>query len=70
MASQFFLGVERSFSGRPWRARLDAAGEARALALAQSGDCDELLARVASRTPASPSGDSRRTISSFDAVAR
>ncbi|THD45700.1 MAG: single-stranded-DNA-specific exonuclease RecJ [Bradyrhizobium sp.] len=46
MASQFFLGVERSFSGRPWRARLDAAGEARALALAQSGDCDELLARV------------------------
>jgi single-stranded-DNA-specific exonuclease len=44
--SGFFLGVERSFSGRPWRSRLDAAGEARALAIAQSGDCDELLARV------------------------
>ena len=46
MASQFFLGVERSFAGRPWRARLDAAGEARALAIAQTGGCDELLARV------------------------
>ena len=46
MASQFFLGVERSFAGRPWRARLDAAGEARALAIAQAGGCDELLARV------------------------
>ena len=46
MASQFFLGVERSFSGRPWRPRLDAAGEARALAMAQTGGCDELLARV------------------------
>ena len=44
--SGFFLGVERSFSGRPWRPRLDAAGEARALAIAQSAGCDELLARV------------------------
>jgi single-stranded-DNA-specific exonuclease len=44
--SGFFLGVEHSFSGRPWRPRLDAAGEARALAIAQSGGCDELLARV------------------------
>ena len=45
-AFPFFLGVERSFAGRPWRARLDAAGEARALAIAQTGGCDELLARV------------------------
>ena len=45
-SAPFFLGVERSFAGRPWRARLDAAGEARALAIAQAGDCDELVARV------------------------
>jgi single-stranded-DNA-specific exonuclease len=45
-ALPYFLGVERSFAGRPWRARLDAAGEARALAIAQAGGCDELLARV------------------------
>jgi len=45
-SAPYFLGVERSFAGRPWRARLDAAGEARALAMAQTGGCDELLARV------------------------
>ena len=42
----FFLGVERSLTGRPWRARLDAAGEARALAIAQVGGQSELMARV------------------------
>jgi len=42
----FFLGVERSLTGRPWRARLDAAGEARALAIAQTGGQNELMARV------------------------
>ena len=42
----FFLGVERSLTGRPWRARLDAAGEARALAVAQAGGQSELMARV------------------------
>jgi len=42
----FFLGVERSLTGRPWRARLDAAGEARALAIAQAGGQSELMARV------------------------
>ena len=42
----FFLGVERSLTGRPWRARLDAAGEARALAVAQTGGQSELMARV------------------------
>ena len=46
MQPEFFLGVERSFAGRPWRGRLDAAGEARALAIAQAGGCDDLLARV------------------------
>ncbi|RTL89024.1 MAG: single-stranded-DNA-specific exonuclease RecJ [Hyphomicrobiales bacterium] len=41
-----FLGVERSVLGRPWRARLDAAGEAAALALSQTHGLDDLLARV------------------------
>ena len=42
----FFLGVERSLTGRPWRARLDEAGEARALAIAQASGQSELMARV------------------------
>ena len=42
----FFLNVERSLTGRPWRARLDAAGEARALAIAQASGQSELMARV------------------------
>ena len=42
----FFLGVERSLTGRPWRARLDAAGEARALAIVQASGQSELMARV------------------------
>jgi single-stranded-DNA-specific exonuclease len=42
----FFLGVERSLTGRPWRSRLDAAGEALALAIAQVGGQSELMARV------------------------
>jgi len=41
-----FLNVERSVMGRVWRPRLDAAGEARALALAQTQGCGDLLARV------------------------
>lgn len=41
-----FLGVERSILGRPWRARLDPAGEARALALMQAHGLDDLLARI------------------------
>ena len=45
-ASVYFLDVERSALGRPWRPRLDGAGEARALAIAQVGGHDELLARV------------------------
>jgi single-stranded-DNA-specific exonuclease len=45
-ASPFFLNVERSLTGRPWRPRLDPAGEARALAIAQVSGQSELMARV------------------------
>ncbi|WP_330082582.1 single-stranded-DNA-specific exonuclease RecJ [Methylocystis iwaonis] len=41
-----FLGVERSILGQPWRARLDPAGEAMALALMQAEGLDGLLARI------------------------
>ena len=41
-----FLGVETSALGRPWRARLDRAGEMRALAISQVGGHDDLIARV------------------------
>ncbi len=44
--SGYFLDVEASALGRPWRPRLDDAGETRALAIAQVGGHDELLARV------------------------
>ena len=43
---RFFLGVARSASGRAWRDRLDARGQARALAIAQRHGLPELLARV------------------------
>jgi single-stranded-DNA-specific exonuclease len=43
---RFFLGVERSASGRAWRDRLDARGQAAALAIAQRHGLPELLARV------------------------
>jgi len=41
-----FLGVARSALGRAWRDRLDARGQARALAIAQRHGLPELLARV------------------------
>jgi len=41
-----FLGVEKSATGRAWRDRLDARGQARALAIAQRHHLPELLARV------------------------
>ncbi len=41
-----FLGVSRSALGRAWRDRLDARGQARALAIAQRHGLPELLARV------------------------
>jgi len=44
--SSYFLDVESSVTGRAWRARLDAAGEARALAIAQVSGQDDLMARV------------------------
>src|ERR1043165_6298296 len=43
-----FLGVERSASGRVWRARLDLRGEMRATSIAQRHGISELLARVLS----------------------
>jgi single-stranded-DNA-specific exonuclease len=45
-AAPYFLNVERSFLGQPWRARLDAAGEARALAIGQVCGQSDLMARV------------------------
>jgi single-stranded-DNA-specific exonuclease len=41
-----FLGVAQSVTGRAWRARLDARGEAVATAIAQRGLASESLARV------------------------
>jgi single-stranded-DNA-specific exonuclease len=40
------LGVARSALGRPWRARLDTAGQAQALAMMQHHGLADLLARV------------------------
>ncbi len=45
-SSGYFLDIEASALGRPWRPRLDDAGELRALAIAQVGGQDELIARV------------------------
>src|SRR5271165_4885563 len=41
-----FLGVAHSATGKLWRARLDARGAARALAIAQRFQLPEMLARV------------------------
>ena len=41
-----FLGVSHSATGRVWRDRLEARGQARALAIAQRHGLPELLARV------------------------
>ena len=41
-----FLDVEASLTGRAWRARLDAAGEARAQAIAQVSGRGDLIARI------------------------
>ncbi|MHB8885297.1 MAG: single-stranded-DNA-specific exonuclease RecJ [Methylovirgula sp.] len=46
--NRFFLGVERSVLGRPWRDRLDPAGQARAAAMMQLHGHSDLLARVLS----------------------
>ena len=44
--SRAFLGVEQSATGQSWRARLDAPGEARALAIAQISGLPDLVSRV------------------------
>jgi single-stranded-DNA-specific exonuclease len=46
VSAPLFLGVERSIVGRPWRARLDARGDAQALAIAQAHGFDDLLTRL------------------------
>jgi single-stranded-DNA-specific exonuclease len=45
-AARAFLGVEHSILGQSWRGRLDALGEARALAIAQAHGTGDLLSRV------------------------
>src|SRR2546421_5943241 len=40
-----FLGVSRSVTGKLWRDRLDARGQARALAIVQRYQLPEMLAR-------------------------
>jgi single-stranded-DNA-specific exonuclease len=45
-SDRFFLGVEKSATGRAWRDRLDERGQARALTIAQRSGVPELLARV------------------------
>jgi single-stranded-DNA-specific exonuclease len=45
-ATSSIFGVESSILGRPWRARLDAAGETRAMAIAQAHGVPDLLARI------------------------
>jgi single-stranded-DNA-specific exonuclease len=46
LASRSILGITASILGRPWQARLDAAGEMRAMALSQAHGLPDLLARV------------------------
>ncbi len=45
-SERFFLGVEKSATGRAWRDRLDERGNTRALTIAQRLGTPELLARV------------------------
>ncbi len=45
-SERFFLGVEKSATGRAWRDRLDERGNVRALTIAQRLGVPELLARV------------------------
>jgi single-stranded-DNA-specific exonuclease len=63
--SGYFLDVETSALGRPWRPRLDAAGELRALAIAQIGGQDELIARVLAGRGVTPEAVERYLAPSF-----
>ncbi|HLX99846.1 MAG TPA: single-stranded-DNA-specific exonuclease RecJ, partial [Roseiarcus sp.] len=64
-SSGYFLDVEASALGTPWRPRLDATGELRALAIAQIGGHDELIARVLAGRGVSPDAVERHLAPSF-----
>jgi single-stranded-DNA-specific exonuclease len=63
--ADYFLDVETSALGQPWRSRLDAAGELRALAIAQVGGHDELIARVLAGRGVAPEAVDRHLTPSF-----
>jgi single-stranded-DNA-specific exonuclease len=63
--STYFLDVETSALGQPWRPRLDAAGELHALAIAQIGGHDDLLARVLAGRGVLPDAVDRHLAPSF-----
>jgi single-stranded-DNA-specific exonuclease len=63
--SEYFLDVETSALGQPWRPRLDAAGELHALAIAQIGGHDDLLARVLAGRGVLPDAVDRHLAPSF-----
>jgi single-stranded-DNA-specific exonuclease len=63
--ADYFLDVQTSALGQPWRARLDAAGELRALAIAQVGGHDELIARVLAGRGVAPEAVDRHLTPSF-----
>jgi single-stranded-DNA-specific exonuclease len=63
--SDYFLDVETSALGQPWRPRLDAAGELQALAIAQIGGHDDLLARVLAGRGVLPGAVDRHLAPSF-----
>jgi single-stranded-DNA-specific exonuclease len=63
--SHYFLDVETSALGQPWRPRLDAAGELHALAIAQIGGHDDLLARVLAGRGVLPDAVDRHLAPSF-----
>lgn len=44
--SRAFLGVDKSFTGRPWVDRLDEEGRARALAIVQDHGVPDIVARI------------------------
>jgi single-stranded-DNA-specific exonuclease len=64
-SSEYFLDVQTSALGRPWRPRLDAGGELRALAIAQVGGQDELIARVLAGRGVAPEAVERHLAPSF-----
>jgi single-stranded-DNA-specific exonuclease len=52
----YFLGVEKSVTGRAWKDRLDERGVARALMIAQRHGLPELLARIVAGRGVEPDG--------------